>query len=294
MTNSKLVLTETENSIYNYILKTLMNTAKYILLIGYSIISLYPLVWLILYSFKNNTEIFSTNPFGLPQIWRFDNYIKAMTQFDLLLYFKNSIIVTVISVFFGILFATTFSYAIARMDFRINKKLRIYLILGQFLPVQVYVIPLIIQIKNLQLMGSLASVIIPYIAMAFPFCVLVLYGTFRALPRELEDSACIDGASIYQTFLHIILPLIKPTIAALIIYKSMQAWNEYTLAVLVLQNPKLKTLPLGLSSFVGEFSTEWGPMGATLVIASLPILILYLAFSGKIEKAMSINSGIKG
>ena len=166
--------------------------------------------------------------------------------------------------------------------------------MGMFLPVQSYVIPLIIQIKRFGITGTLWSVIIPYVAMGFPFSVLVLYGGYKSLPNELEEAACIDGASIYQTYFRIILPLMKPTIAALTIYKAMRSWNEYTLAFLILRDAKLKTLPLGLANFVGEISTNWGAIGATLIIASAPILVLYIAFSNQIEAAMSINSGTKG
>lgn len=275
-------------------MKKILKPLSYALLVVYSLISIYPIVWLVLYSFKDNEEIFSTNPYGLPFVWRYENYIRAMTEFDLPLYFRNSIIVTVTSVVIGIAFALLFGYAVTRMRFKISNKLRFFVVLGMFLPVQVYVIPLILQIKSFGLSDSLLSVIVPYIAMGLPFSTLVLYGAYSSMPMELEESACIDGASIYQTFFHIILPLMKPTISALVIYKAMNAWNEYTLAMLVLQNPALKTLPLGLATFVGEISTEWGPIGATLVIASAPILVLYIAFSDRIEEAMSMNSGTKG
>lgn len=274
--------------------KNVTEIIKYIVLFIFAIIALYPLVWLFLYSFKDNEQIFSTNPFGIPTQWHFENYYNAFNEFPLLLFFKNSLIVTVFSVVIGICLALTYSYAISRMRFKFSKFLRIFLILGMFLPIQAYVIPLILQVKRLGLTQSLWSVILPYVSMGAPFSVLVLCGGFKSLPNELEEAACIDGASIFSCFLRIILPLMQPTIAALIIYKAMAAWNEYDLAFLILRNPNLKTLPLGLSSFVGELSTNWGGIGATLVIASLPMIILYLAFSKNIETAMSINSGTKG
>jgi raffinose/stachyose/melibiose transport system permease protein len=274
--------------------QNIFSVLKYAVLSLFAVVALYPLLWLTLYSFKDNEQIFSTNPFGFPTTWHFENYVNAFHQFPLVLYFKNSIIVTVISVVIGVSIALIFAYAIARMKFKGSSFLRIFLIVGMFLPVQSYVIPLILQVKRLGLQDSLFAVILPYVGMGAPFSVLVLFGGFRSLPKELEESACIDGASIYSCFNKIILPLMSPTIAALIIYKAMNSWNEYGLAFLILRNPKLKTLPLGLASFVGEISTNWGAIGATLVIASLPILILYLCFSGSIESAMSINSGTKG
>lgn len=275
-------------------MKKILSVLKYGLLVIYSAVSLYPLFWLLLYSFKDNEEILSTNPYGFPKVWRLENYVRAMTEFDLPLYFKNSLVVAFIAMFIGITVALLFGYAIARMKFKIASHLRLYVILGMFVPVQVYIIPLILQVNRLNLTGSLWSVIIPYIAMGLPFSILVLYGFYRGLPIELEESAFMDGASIFRTYYSIILPLMKPSIAALVIYQFMQFWNEFTLALLLLQDPKLKTLPLGLSTFMGQFSTQWGPTGATLVIASTPVIIMYILFSDKVEKAMSVTSGIKG
>ena len=275
-------------------MRKVLKSFKYILLTSYAAISLYPLVWLLLYSFKDNEEILSTNPYGLPMVWRFENYVRAMTEFDLPLYFRNSIIVAFAAMAIGIFVSLTFGYAIARMRFKIVTPLRMYVILGMFIPVQVYIIPLILQVNRFNLTGSLWSVIIPYIAMGLPFSILVLYGFYQGLPIELEESAYIDGATIYRTFYSIILPLMKPSIAALIIYLFMQYWNEFTLALLLLQNPKLKTLPLGLTTFMGQFSTQWGPTGAVLVIASIPVIVMYIIFSDKVEEAMSVTSGLKG
>ncbi|QUI24610.1 carbohydrate ABC transporter permease [Vallitalea pronyensis] len=275
-------------------MKKILSVLKYGLLVIYSAVSLYPLFWLLLYSFKDNEEILSTNPYGFPKVWRLENYVRAMTEFDLPLYFKNSLVVAFIAMFIGITVALLFGYAIARMKFKIASHLRLYVILGMFVPVQVYIIPLILQVNRLNLTGSLWSVIIPYIAMGLPFSILVLYGFYRGLPIELEESAFMDGASIFRTYYSIILPLMKPSIAALVIYQFMQFWNEFTLALLLLQDPELKTLPLGLSTFMGQFSTQWGPTGATLVIASTPVIIMYILFSDKVEKAMSVTSGIKG
>lgn len=275
-------------------MKKTLGSLKYIILVGYSAISLYPLLWLLLYSFKDNEEILSTNPYGLPHIWRVDNYVRAMTEFDLPLYFRNSIIVSSAAMSIGIMAALLFAYAVSRMNYKISSPLKLYVILGMFIPVQVYIIPLILQVYRLKLTNSLLAIIIPYIATGLPFSVLVLCGFYRQLPIELEESAYLDGASIYRTYSSIILPLMKPSIAALIIYLFMQYWNEFTLALLLIQLPSLKTLPLGLSTFVGQFSTQWGPTGATLVIASIPVIILYIIFSDSVEKSMSVTAGIKG
>jgi raffinose/stachyose/melibiose transport system permease protein len=150
-------------------MKRLAGIIKYLILFLYAAVSLYPLIWLFLYSFKNNEEILSTNPYGLPFVWRFDNYVRAMTEFDLPLYFYNSIVVSACSILIGIVIALLFGYAVARMKFKIASTLRLYVILGMFVPVQVYIIPLILQINRLQLTKSLWAIIVPYVAMGLPF-----------------------------------------------------------------------------------------------------------------------------
>lgn len=260
----------------------------------YTLISLYPLVWMLFYSLKDNEEIFVTNPFLFPKVVRWENYVRALTEFNVFVYFKNSVIVSFISIFFGISLAAMFSYAVARMQFKLAPLARTYIALGMFIPVQVVIIPLALIVRDFHLTDTLFAIIVPYIAFSFPLATVVLYGFYRTIPFELEESACIDGASIYRIFAQIILPLMKPAISTLIIFQFMSHWNEFTLALILISRESLKTLPLGLVHFVGQFSTEWGPMGASLVIASFPVIIVYLIFSEKVEQAMSIGAALKG
>jgi raffinose/stachyose/melibiose transport system permease protein len=123
---------------------------------------------------------------------------------------------------------------------------------------------------------------------------LVYYGFFRGLPVELEEAACIDGANIFTTFLRIIVPLVKPATATLVIYIFLGAWNEFILANVLVFDERLKTLPLGILFLQGAFTTDWGAMGATMVIASLPTIVLYVVFSRQVENAMTIGGAVKG
>lgn len=261
----------------------------------YAVFSLYPLIWMLFYSFKNNDEIFLTNPFGFPKVFHWENYVNAWTKYDVPVYFLNSVLVSVATVVICIGCALLFSYATSRMIWRGKALARTYIGLGMFIPIQAIMIPVVKVIQNLNLLGTRWSLIFPYVAMNLAFATMVYYGFFKGIPLELEEAACMDGASIYQTFFRIICPLVRPATVTLVIYIFLNAWNEFMLAnVLVGSVDKLKTLPLGVLFFQGQFTTDWGGMGATMVIASLPAVAVYVAFSEQVERAMTIGGAVKG
>ncbi len=260
----------------------------------YAVISLYPIVWMVFYSLKNNSEIFVTNPFGFPKIFHWENYVKAWTTFDVPVYFFNSVKVSLAVIVVVVVIATMFAYAVARLNLRFRNSLRMSTMVGMFLPLQCIMIPLAVLVRNLHISNTLWAVIVPYIAFNTPFAVMVLYGYMRSLPFELEESACIDGASLWTCFIKIIVPNIKSAIATVVIFVFMSVWNEYNLALVLLNRNNLKTLPLGLVFFKGEHTTDWGAMGATMVIASIPTIIIYILFSQQVEKAMTVSGAVKG
>ncbi|TAH75014.1 MAG: carbohydrate ABC transporter permease [Anaerolineaceae bacterium] len=260
----------------------------------YAVISLYPVIWLIFYSFKNNSEIFVTNPFGFPTTLRWENYAKAWSQYDVPTYFMNSLIVSGVTVALTIVLALLFSYATARMRWRGRNVAKIYLSLGMFIPVQAILIPVAKLINGIGFDSTRAGLITIYTAINLSFASLVYYGFLKELPVELEEAACIDGANIFTSFFRIIVPLVKPATATLIIYTFLNAWNEFNLANVLVVEEELKTLPLGLLFLQGIFTTDWGAMGATMVIASLPTIIIYIIFSKHVENAMTIGGAIKG
>jgi raffinose/stachyose/melibiose transport system permease protein len=260
----------------------------------YAALSVYPLLWMVFYSFKNNNEIFVTNPFGIPTHFRFENYVDAWSRFNVPVYFGNSLIVAATTVVGTILLSVTFSYAVARMHWRLKEVARIYVVIGMFIPVQVIMIPLAILVRDFHLANTYGSLIIPYIAFNISFSSMVFYGFFRSIPVELEESACMDGASIYRTFYTIILPIIKPAIATMVIFVFLSSWNEFTMALILITKETLKTLPLGLLFFQGQFTTNWGAMGAAMTIASLPTVLVYVLFSEQVEKALTVGSAVKG
>ena len=264
----------------------------FMIMVLFGIICLYPFIWMGFYSLKNNEEIFVTNPFGPPLKPQWSNYAETVEQFDILTYFKNSLIVSIAAMFFGILFCLMFTYVIARVRTKTTKFLHVFVMAGMFIPIQAVMTPLVVMVKNLHLSNTRWSLIVPYVALSFPFAVMVLYGFYRSLPIELEESAYMEGAGFFKTYFSITLPQMKSVVSVLIIYQFMSHWNEFSLALILITKDELKTLPLGLAGFYGQFSTDWGPVGAAMVLASLPVIVMYLFFSNQVSDAMAI-SGMK-
>ena len=169
-----------------------------------------------------------------------------------------------------------------------------YLTMGLFIPIQVIIIPLSILVRDMHLSNTYFALIVPYVAFNLAFSSMIMSTSFAGLPKEMEESAVIDGAGIFRTFISIILPLIKPAIATTVIFAFLNVWNEYTVASILISKNSVKTLPIGLANFVGVHSTDWGAMGACLVMASIPTIIIYLIFSEQVEKAMTIGGAVKG
>lgn len=264
------------------------------LLIIFSIICIYPLIYLLFYSLKTNEEIFFLNPFGFPASPQFENYINAISAFNIVGFFKNSIIVSIVSIAGVMVLALPFAYAVTRMKWRFKNAAATYMTLGLFIPIQVIIIPLAILVRQMHMSNTYFALIVPYIAFNISFSSMILATSFRSIPKEMEESAFMDGATIYRTFFKIIMPLAKPAIATAITFIFLGVWNEYTVASVFISNNAVKTLPVGLASFTGEHSTDWGAMGACLVMASIPTIIIYTIFSEQVEKALTIGGAVKG
>ncbi len=268
---------------------TLSKPVTHFFLILYGIISIYPLFWLFLYSFKDNEEIFVSNPFGIPHTWRIQNYVDAFSQFNVKVYFKNSLVVAVLTIALVIMFSLMFCYVVARLNNRVTRFMHFLVMSGMFIPIQAVMIPLVIVVRSFGFTNSLWSVIIPYTALGFPFACMLLYGFYLGIPFELEESAYLDGASFGRTYFQIIFPQMKSVISVLVIYEFLSCWNEFNLALVLLTKDAMKTLPLGLVNFWTQYDAQWGVIGAAMMIASAPVLIIYLFFSNKIADAMAVT-----
>jgi raffinose/stachyose/melibiose transport system permease protein len=265
----------------------------YAVLIIWTVASLFPIYWMLSFSLKNNSEIFGGNIVGLPQNWLFANYKGAFDSGRLGVYFLNSIIVTALTIIFTVLSAAMASYAIIRMRWKLSRLALSLLLLGLMIPIHAALLPVFVMMRNVHLINSLWSLILPYTAFGIPMAIMIMTGFLTSIPRELEEAACIDGCGIFKIFFLIIFPLLRPAIATVSIFTFLQSWNELMFAVTFISRDISKTLTVGIQAMSGQYLTEWGPIGAALVVATIPTLIIYLLLSKQVQESFIVGA-VKG
>ncbi|MDB5563173.1 MAG: ABC-type sugar transport system, permease component [Hyphomicrobiales bacterium] len=254
------------------------NGAIQALLLLNAFIMLYPLFVMVMSSFKTNAEIF-TSPFSLPENPNFDNITKVWTGTNFVQYLANSVGVTGASILLILLFGTMAAYAIARYKFKLGAFMLMFFLSGMTVPLKLAIIPLFIQLDALHLVDSYAGLVLVYVAMGLPSAVFIMTGFLRSLPRELEESARIDGANELLIMLKIMLPLARPAMVIVAIQNAVPIWNDFFFPLILITSDNLKTLPQGLTVFMGEFVTDWGVLFTGLTFAALPITLLYVILS---------------
>lgn len=262
-------------------------------LIVVAIVQIYPLIWLAFFSLKDNGEIFSGDVLGLPDKFLWSNYSKALSDGHVLTYFFNSVLVTSVSILFVLILSSMTGYAITRMNWKLSSLTMTIILLGMMVPIQATLLPLFMVLKNLHLLNTYWSLIIPYVAFGIPMAVFILGSFYKGIPREMEESAVIDGCGIYKTFFSIILPLVRPAIATVAIFTFLSCWNELMFAVTFINKESYQTLTVGMMSMVGTYITQWGIIGAGLMITTLPTVIIYLVLNRQVQQSM-IAGAVKG
>ena len=269
------------------------NGSKYFFLIVVALIQLFPLYWLITFSLKSNIEIFGENVIGLPQSWRFENYIEAVTKAGIMRYFFNSVFYSVITVFVAGLITAMAAYAISRMIWNLKGFVFGFFSIGIMIPAQAALLPLFQVLDKLGLKGGYMGLLIPYIAGAIPMSVMILSGFFKGIPKEMEEAAYLDGCGIFRCFFEIMIPIIRPALATASIFSFLGTWNELMLANTFVDKDIYRTLPVGIMSFAGQYSTDWGLIGAGMVIATLPTILIYFILSNQVQESL-VAGAIKG
>lgn len=265
----------------------------YFCLILWTVTCLFPIYWLITFSLKDNNEIFGGNLIGLPQHLLWNNYQNALFGGKVGIYLLNSIVVTAATILFTVLAATMATFAIQRMRWKFSKVTLSILMVGLMVPMHAALLPVFVVMRNLHLLNTRWSLIIPYTSFAIPMGILIISGILDGIPREMEEAACMDGCSIYRLFFSIILPMLRPAIATTAIFTFLQSWNELMLAVTFISKDSMKTLTVGIQSMAGQYLTEWGPIGAALVVATIPTLLLYSLLSDQVQKSL-VAGAVKG
>jgi multiple sugar transport system permease protein len=252
---------------------------------------LFPFFWMISSSLKNNVEAFATPPTLLPKHPTLENYRHVFQNMDVPRLFLNSISVTVICVFLQLFTSALAGYAFARLNFRFKNAIFMVYLATMMIPLQVIIVPLFIEMRQLNLIDSLVGLGLPSIVTAFG--VFLMRQAMLAIPRELEEAAILDGASHIRMFFSIALPLCTPTLAALGILSFMSVWNAYLWPLVVIFSPEKMTLPLALSNLHGENLTDWPMVMAGTTIAVIPIALTYLILQKQIAQSF-LTAGLKG
>lgn len=265
----------------------------YIFMTLLSIIWLVPIFFILITALKSNQDFYSKPIFSLPQTLQWGNFAKAWVSGHLGIYMKNSVIISVIKVPLGILIEALAAFYITRLSNKNNgTRIFIFFLIGMMIPMQVTLIPLNIALSRLNLINTYLGIFIVYLGFGIPFGILVLRGFMRTIPKELDEAALIDGCSTGRLFWDIILPLSKPALGTLLIMDFLSTWNEYLLATVFLTDDSMRTVPAGLASFIGQYSTNYGQLTAGALIVMIPVLIIYICFQNTFVEGLA--GAIKG
>ncbi len=258
-----------------------------------ALVWLVPFIFVVMTALRSQGEMLSNGVFSLPGAIRWSNFADAWQIGHFNVYFVNSGIVTLVKVPLSIFVASLAAYPLAQMRFRLNTAIFLFFLVGLAVPVHVTLLPVFILLKNLGILNTLLALFPPYIAFGLPFQIFVMRGFFRGIPGELLEAARIDGASELTGFWQIMLPLSAPALVTLAIIDGLHTWNEFLLALVLINSDRWKTVPLGLLNFQGEFGSNYPQLTAAILIAIAPILVVYLFFQRYLVSGLT-SGALKG
>lgn len=264
----------------------------YAVLILFAIVNAYPIIWMMINSFKSQQE-FSVDQLGLPNEFILENYVNAWETANFGVLFTNSLFVTVASTVITVFIGAFASYFLSRFTFKMNKLVYTFFIFGMLIPIHATLVPMFILMRNLGMLNTPITLLFPYIAFHLPITIFILTSFMKAFPKDIEESAIMDGCGIFRVFWSIILPMSRPALATVVILNLIYNWNEFSFALVLINDPALKTLPLGLASFAGQYTTDYGAQMAGLTLSLLPIVVFYLLLEKEIVRGMTAGA-VKG
>lgn len=273
--------------------KPILKVFVYIFLGIWAIINLFPIYFMFTFSLKSNEEIFGSNIIGLPKHWLWSNFTSAMKTGNMGLYFFNSLLVTTLAIGISLMAALMACYAITRIRWKLSGLANAFFMLGLTIPIQASIVPVYVILSKAHWLNKYSTLIVPYSAFALSMGILICTGFMAEIPMALDEAARIDGCGLFGTFFKIILPLMKPAFSTVGVYSYLQCWNEFMFANVFISDSFHRTLPVGIKALSGAYTTDWGPIGAALVIATFPTLIVYIFLSGKITSSF-IAGAVKG
>jgi multiple sugar transport system permease protein len=267
---------------------------QYVAVCCYLVFLGFPLLWLISTSLKSPREFAGITPSLLPKNPDLSNYTQALTEQGLIRSMLNSLQISVATTVLVVIVSMPVAYALARFRSRLRPITNGWILVSQVFPVILIVIPLFMILRPLHLTNTIPGVVIVYLVWSMPFALWMLQGYVAAVPRELEEAASVDGASRVRTIVSIVMPLLRPGLIATAMFTFISAWNEFFFALVLLQDPQLKTLPLVLARFVGaEGQVQIGPLAAASVLATVPSLVFFAFLQRRLTSGL-LSGAVKG
>lgn len=261
------------------------------ILITYTIIALFPVFVILINSFKSRKAIFR-EPLALPNQDSFSliGYETVFKQGDFLLYFQNSLIVTLVSLFCVLLFGAMAAFALSEYRFRGNSLMALYLALGIMIPIRLGTVAILQLMVSTGLVNTRTALILVYTAQGLPLCIFILSEFMRQVSDDLKNAGRIDGLSEYRIFFRLVLPLVRPAMATVAVFTLIPIWNDLWFPLILAPAEEVKTLTLGSQVFIGQFVTNWNAVLASLSLAILPALVLYLIFSRQLIRGITAGA----
>ena len=257
-------------------------------LVIWAIVIILPLIWTVISSFKNNSEIFAS-PFSLPSKWNFDNYVSAWTTSGIGSFFFNTLVVVFGALILTMLFGSMTAYVLARFQFPGSRILYYLMLAGLTFPIFLAIVPLFFVLQNFGLLNTLPGLIVTYAAFAYPFTVFFLFSFFKSLSNSIAEAAAIDGAGEWRTFFQVMLPMAKPGLATVAILNFVGLWNQFLLPIALNTDPDKYVLTQGMAQFASQagYSVDFGALFAAVVITVIPVLIVYVIFQRQLQGSVS-------
>lgn len=258
-----------------------------------ALLQLFPLIWLINYSFLKSGDFFGSSILKWPEQLEWSNYINAFTYGSVPKFLWNSAFITTAAILVAAVLSLMLSYAFTRMEWRLRGVTMALIMLGMIVPIHATLLPNFILFNWMDLLDNPLSLILPYIAFSLPISMLIISGFLETIPKSIEESAVMDGCSVYGVIFRIILPMTKPALATACIMNFISWWNEFIMANTFLTSEKFKTLPFSIMKFAGQYSSNYGAQFAVMTMIALPTVIIYLMFTEQMSRGITAGA-VKG
>jgi len=257
-----------------------------------TLIVVMPLVWMVSFSLRTNTDLLSSSSL-IPRHITFQNYVDMWNVAPFATFFRNSLIVSLATVIVSLTLATPTGYALSRCKFRTRNTMIGVLLFMQVLPGMVLIVPMYLLARKLGFYNSLQGLVIVYTGLSLSLAILLARGFFGQLPRDLEEAALVDGASRFRSFLNIALPLIRPGLLAIATFVFIGAWEEFVIALTLTTRQDVRTVPIGFAYFFEQYQSNYTGLMAASIVSIIPVLLLFFLVGRGFIKGISAG-GVKG